>query len=439
MQKKIIALAVAAVASGAAFAQSNVVISGNLNYQFENISGTSPTMTNVVGYVPQAAREGRGRVNENSSNLKFSVTEDLGNGLKAMVVVESGIQPTDTNTLTGAAGTAIGGGTGSRGGLGGRDSYIGMSGAFGTILAGRLSVHYTSQAGVDGFGANTATAANSLAILHGNGGTGYGLGAGGRLNNTVAYVTPTFNGFNATFGYARPNNTGANDGVFIQGNNVVRKESGWTVKANFDNGPITAFLSYIAHNDIPGSTVMWQNTANSAIAAMTSSGTNSRENRGFRMGAAYSFPMGLKVGLIYDNTKTLWRDDSGDAITANDDLTMKRTAWVIPVSMTFGGKHTIGATYGKAGNIQTGGTISTADAARLDTNGTAARYWMAGYQYAFSKRTNMGVTFARIDNDQRASYDFFANGAMGQVVTSTTVNTRGSDPTSVSIGLKHSF
>ena len=436
MQKKIIALAVAAVASGAAFAQTNVVISGNLNYQFENISGTNPTMANVAGTVRQATREGRGRVNENASNLKFAVTEDLGNGLKAMAVIDSGVTPGAFNT-----GEAPVNASGSQGVLGGRDTYIGMSGSFGTILAGRLSVHYNSQAGIDSFGANTALAASSLAILHGNGGAGYGLAAGGRLGSTLAYVTPTVNGFNATFGYTRPNASATatpTDGVFIQGSNVTRKESGWTVKANFDNGPISAFLSYIAHNDIAGSTVMWQNTANTALTAMTSSGTNARENRGFRMGAGYTFPMGLKVGLIYDNTKTLWRDDSGDAITVNDDLNMKRTAWVIPVSMTFG-QHTLGATYGKAGNIQTGGTISTADAAAFDTNGTAARYWMAGYQYAFSKRTNMGVTFARVDNDQRAGYDFYANAGMGQVATSTTANTRGSDPTHVSIGLKHSF
>lgn len=440
MQKKIIALAVAAVASGAAFAQSNVTISGNLNYQFENISGSNPTMSNLAGFTAQASREGRGRVNENASNLKFSVTEDLGNGLKAMAVVESGIQATDTNNATNAVpGTGINGGSASRGGLGGRDSYIGLAGNFGTIVAGRLSVHYNSQGSVDSFGANTALAASTLAVFHGVGGAGYGLAAGGRLANTVAYVTPTVNGFNATFGYARPNASNRNnDGVVIQGANVTRKESGWTVKANFDNGPITAFASYLAHNDIAGANVLWQNTANNALTTMTNSGTTTREVRGFRMGAAYSFPMGLKVGLIYDNTKDLWRDDSGDAIAANDDLTMKRTAWAIPVSYTFGA-HTLGATYAKANNLQTGGTISTADAAVLDTNGTGARYWMMGYQYAFSKRTNVGVTFARVDNDQRAAYDFFSNAAMGQNVVTTLNNTRGSDPVSVSVGLKHSF
>jgi predicted porin len=461
MQKKIIALAVAAVASGAAFAQSNVTISGNLNYQWENISGTNPTMSNLTGFTAQASREGRNRVNENASNLKFSVTEDLGNGLKAMAVIESGIQPTDTNAAGGAIGTGIGGGTNSRGGLGGRDTYLGLSGNFGTVVAGRLSVHYNSAGKVDNFHEGTGVAASTMGILQGVGGGtgaaalgGYGAGAGGRLGNTVAYVTPTFSGFNATIGYARPNVAGTNpDGVLMQptaaGGFTVRKESGWNIKANFDNGPITAFASYLAHSDIPGSFVQWQNNANTAITRMDAvaivgaggSTVYSREVRGFRTGGAYTFGNGFKIGLIYDNTKTLWRDDSGNANSQDDDLNMKRTVWAIPVSMKFGA-HTIGGTYARAGNLDAGGTLSTAamNANLADTSQTGATYWMAGYQYAFSKRTNVSATYARMDNDSRANYDFWTNGAMGNTSTTTTLNnTRGSDPTTVQIGIKHSF
>lgn len=468
MQKKIIALAVAAVASGAAFAQTNVTISGNLNYQFENISGSTPTMAgNVANFVPQASREGRSRLNEFSSELAFKATEDLGNGLKAGVVIASGLQPTDSgngagnNSNIGGPGSGIGGGSNSRGGLGGRDSFVFLGGKFGELRAGRLSVHYNSHNKLDDFGNGAGIATNSWGILNNNGGVGYGTGGTARVGNTLQYITPTFSGFNANFVYSRPNasnrgNAAASvtsglsiDGVIVQGASVVRKESAWNVGANFDNGPLSAFLSYNAVNDASAAAVAAQNTANNAITLATiggnTAGTNvTRENRGFRMGAGYSFANGLKISFIYDNTKTLYRDDTGNAATADDDLTIKRTAWSIPVKWTFG-PHTVGATYAKANNIQTGGTVSTALAANLDTNGTGARYWMAGYQYAFSKRTNVGVTFARIDNDQRAGYDFFSNGAMGMHVTGATSalssanNTRGSDPTSVAIGLKHSF
>ncbi|RLJ67745.1 porin [Sulfurisoma sediminicola] len=459
MQKKIIALAVAAVASGAAFAQSNVTISGNLNYQWENISGSNPTMANLAGFANQAAREGRNRVNENASELKFSVTEDLGNGLKAMAVIASGVQPTETIST---AGTAVGGGTGSRGGLGGRDTYLGLSGNFGTVVAGRLSVHYNSAGKVDNFHEGTGVAASTMGILGGVGGAtgtntqGYGIGAGGRLGSTVAYVTPTFSGFNATVGYARPNVSGATpDGVTEQptaaGSTTARKESGWTVKANFDNGPITAFASYLAHSDVTAAAnVVWQNTANTALTSMTAaaivgaggSTAYSREVRGFRTGAAYTFGNGFKVGLIYDNTKTLWRDDSGNANSQDDDLNLKRTVWAVPVSFV-SGPHTVGGTYARAGNLDAGGTLSTAamNAGLADVSQTGATYWMLGYQYAFSKRTNVSATYARMDNDSRANYDFWTNGQMNVANTAPTTlaNTRGSDPTTVQIGIKHSF
>jgi predicted porin len=179
-----------------------------------------------------------------------------------------------------------------------------------------------------------------------------------------------------------------------------------------------------------------------AIVGAGGSTAFSRELRGFRPGAAYTFGNGFKVGLLYDNTKTLWRDDSGNANAQDDDLNLKRTVWAIPVSFKTGA-HTIGGTYARAGNLDAGGTLSTAamNANRADVSQTGATYWMAGYQYAFSKRTNVSATYARMDNDSRANYDFWSNGQMNNSVTAPTTlsNTRGSDPTTVQIGIKHSF
>jgi predicted porin len=343
-----------------------------------------------------------------------------------------------------------------------------MSGAFGTVVAGRLSVHYNSADKVDDFFLNTGLAASTRGILSGVGSTtnatgGYGQGAGGRLGSTVAYVTPTFGGFNATLGYTRPTAGTAADGVVdndgtVAGSASVRKQSGWSLKANFDNGPITAFMSYLAHRDIPGmGAVLWQNSANTTLTAMNNAAiigatnwgaTYAGEIRGFRTGAAYTFGNGFKIGLVYDNTKTLWRDDSGNNNANDDDLNLKRTVWAIPVSMKFGA-HTIGGSYARAGNLDAGGSLSTAASNRnaivdtVSTSETGATYWMLGYQYNFSKRTNVGATYARMDNDAKASYDFYSNGAMVQTAAATAAgvnsNTRGSDPTVVMIGLKHAF
>src|SRR5574343_769927 len=115
MQKKIIALAVAALASSAAFAQTNVTVYGvvDMGQAFVKSSGSDVANTNQ-GTV--------GRLDSNSSYLGFKGVEDLGNGLKAVFQYETGFS-TDT-------GGAL---------AGGRDSFVGLTGGFGTVVAGNLT------------------------------------------------------------------------------------------------------------------------------------------------------------------------------------------------------------------------------------------------------------------------------------------------------------
>ena len=75
MQKKIIALAVAGLVSGAAFAQSNVVIYGIAD------AGYVYASKNTADNVKSQSRIYSG--GQSGSRLGFRGTEDLGNGLSA--------------------------------------------------------------------------------------------------------------------------------------------------------------------------------------------------------------------------------------------------------------------------------------------------------------------------------------------------------------------
>ena len=79
MQKKIIALAVAALASSAAFAQTNVTIYGVADATFDSVRATGST-----GNSDRLDYNNRNRVTANSSYIGFKGVEDLGNGLKAV-------------------------------------------------------------------------------------------------------------------------------------------------------------------------------------------------------------------------------------------------------------------------------------------------------------------------------------------------------------------
>ncbi|MBK8118055.1 MAG: porin [Sulfuritalea sp.] len=92
MQKKVIALAVAGLVSGSAFAQSNVTIYGLVDVG--------------VTYVTADGKNSGWAIDNgllSGSRLGFKGQEDLGNGLKAIFTLEYMLQP-DANTGVGAAG-----------------------------------------------------------------------------------------------------------------------------------------------------------------------------------------------------------------------------------------------------------------------------------------------------------------------------------------------
>jgi predicted porin len=79
MQKKVIALAVAALASSAAFAQTNVTVYGVVDMGQAWVKGSG------------AANGGQtqstvGRLDSNSSHIGFKGVEDLGNGTEGNII-----------------------------------------------------------------------------------------------------------------------------------------------------------------------------------------------------------------------------------------------------------------------------------------------------------------------------------------------------------------
>lgn len=380
MQKKLIALAIAGLSS-AAFAQSNVTISGQMRVGIDNVTagGATGGVANLTS---------RTRVVDNNSNIRFAGTEKLGNGLEAWFQVESAIGTSDNVGTTGTQAT----GTATSTGIGTRNTAVGLRGGFGTFLIGKWDQHYSSLAGVDsaGLAGDLAMNASSLNILHTNNGAN---GAGGRYNNTMMYTTPNFSGFDVNVGYG----TSAANEVNTAG---VTKESNVFLNPRYTNGPIHAFYSYLKRTNI----------GNGAAGTVSDAKFN-------RLGGAYTLPMGLKLGLIWDRN---------EAVGAGG--TTKRTAWALPISYAMGA-HTLSFTYAKAGK---------SNAAGADVADSAAKMTMLGYGYAMSKRTSVGINWTAINNDAAATYDMWHPSSS---VGATAVGglPAGSDPRALSFNLNHSF
>ncbi|MCE1170288.1 MAG: porin [Azovibrio sp.] len=337
MQKKLIALAVAALASGAAFAQSNVQIYGSIDMGFahrgDNIADGVKSQNAIDSGISAGNR------------LGFKGTEDLGNGLKALFTMEAGFQ--------GDTGEHAQGGR-----LFGRQAFVGLTGGFGTVIAGRLyTPHYSFLSAIDPFKAGTVgqyrnvfggvdSGINDFAADNGE-----NLFDPTRVDNAVAYVSPSFSGFNVTAAYSN-NAIGQEAAKGNKGDNTV-----FAVLPRYTNGPIDVALSYHKID-------LFNDTAN-----------DNQDITNWAIGGTYDFGV-AKLAAFYDSNK--WDDYS-----AAGDLKLK--SWMLGVTVPFG-KHAVLASYNQS-------------KAKLGGKDGKASQWALGYTYSLSKRTNVYAVYADISND----------------------------------------
>ena len=138
------------------------------------------------------------------------------------------------------------------------------------------------------------------------------------------------------------------------------------------------------------------------------------DQRGDRLFGSYRFPQGFRISLAWDRSR-LTNPATGAKVS-------ERRAWSIPLAYRTG-PHTIQYTYSHAG---TDDVIANASA-RMDS---------LAYQYALSKRTQVGVTYSRINNDSGANYNFFTGTALGSADAAITA---GEDPRILQFTVNHSF
>lgn len=218
MQKKIIALAVAGLMSGAAFAQTNVTISGvwDVGYLSSKTQGNNgATETNAAGS------------NTATSGITFRAQEDLGGGMKA------GAQ------ITTEPGGNAGNGTGVA--FANSQNFVFLGGNFGEVSLGlRNNFSLTTALAAQPFGTGIGGGySGAFGRLDGVGHVGaLAASTSGirdvRANNSIRYDSPKFNGFSA--------------GVSIKAKNsghVASNSDGhMNVGLNYNAGPLNVSYAY---------------------------------------------------------------------------------------------------------------------------------------------------------------------------------------------------
>ena len=185
MKKTLIALA-ALAAAGATLAQSSVTIYGRMDLGMSQQTTTTGTAAGVDAF-SLAGAEGE----RTGSRLGFRGTEDLGGGLRANFVYEIGINA-DRGTGAGHGDVQA-----ARNNADTRLANLSLSGGFGTVVIGTFMNAFDTARG---FSPDTGGVPGGDFAQFGLSRT---AGAGisqfdGRSQNTIAYVSPAFNGFTAS-------------------------------------------------------------------------------------------------------------------------------------------------------------------------------------------------------------------------------------------------
>ena len=358
MQKKLIALAVAGLASTAAFAQTNVTIYGLVDYGY-SYRWDGKSLGNQIPNANTGTPNSQSQLNGGQSlgnRIGFKGTEDLGNGLKAVFLLEqgffldTGMQQTSGSQFT-------------------RQAYMGLSGNFGTAVGGRLySPHYTFVSGLDPFGAGTVGRYNNVyspGAAVGNNVVGGSLMDPVRLDNAVAYISPSFlGGLTATLAYS--NNAAAQEDANSNSNN----NTVYAGLLKYDNGPITVGANY---HYINGGSRLSDNTP-------TVVGVKSVQNA--TLGGSYDFKV-VKVMALYS-----WNEVD---YTVNPAFTGNTSGNATINNYMLGATAPFGKFVGKASYIYSDGNTSA---------GGDAQQFAIGLDYNLSKRTALYSAYSFIDNQE---------------------------------------
>ncbi|WP_168791258.1 porin [Paraburkholderia aromaticivorans] len=271
MNKKIFAAATLAVFATAAHAQSSVTLYGLIDagISYVNNSKTATGHDNLFKYDDGVAQ---------GSRWGLRGTEDLGGGLKALFVLESGFN-SGNGTL------------GQGGALFGRQAYVGLSkDGIGSLTFGRQYSFST-----DYLGGNYSTGGQTVA-----GNYAYHINdvdqlTSSRINNAVKFSSANFSGltFGAMYGFS--NQAGAFAGAPTVGTTAGSSRA-YSFGVNYANGPFGVGAAYTDIRFPAQST-----PAFSTAMANVTTGTV-RDLRTFGVGGRYTIAAAT-LWALYTNTR----------------------------------------------------------------------------------------------------------------------------------------
>jgi len=361
MKKAILVGCIGSVIGAAAQAQSNVTIYGTVDLGIvEEHGGAAGPVSKVTSGVGSASR------------LGFKGTEDLGGGLSSVFVLESGIKAD-----TGESDVA--------GSIANRQAFVGLSSReYGTLTLGRQKTSLYKALGEvgDPFGLGYAGSSKNLFPL---------AGPNTRTSNTVAYNSPSVDGFSGEVTYSAGEQAG---------DATAGRQMGGALA--YSNGQLNARLVYNNRNSdvaAPGTGAISHDLGHNVLLAANYDFTL------LRTYFAYGQDRGYNSAVLPNLNNPYHYADAPKATTDSTDLLIGAA---VPV--------------GKAGTV----LVSYLRKDDKQFNQDASQFGI-GYTYALSKRTSTYLAYAHIRNQNGAGY------------TVGNDTEAGSGNAAFNLGVRHSF
>jgi predicted porin len=387
MQKKLLALAVAgALAPAAAMAQSTVEIYGRANLGIDKWEAKGSAAGSGADF------KSRMRVYDGSSRLGFRVNESLGGGMRAFVVMETGVN-IDTGSNLGQSGAA----NGSSGFWASRDSYLGLGGGWGDVRFGRQSIWWSNGV-IAQTGANYLhTAADSL--INDPGIVAIPVA---RQSNVLSYNSPTFGGFNASISYS-PTSEAAAAGADTDGKI-------YGITGRYTTGALRAQID-------------WAKNESQSVT-----GLGQAEITGLKIGLGWAYAPGSQISGIWGTL-----ENEAPLGVGLGSGSLEQTFWLLNWEHMLGQWQLL-AQYYKSGDVEVSGLGVSGDLPDSTTTG-----FTLGAKYFLSKRTGVYVSYNQAKNDAAQFADFSGGGISSGGAAGIPAAAAGADVKIWAVGIMHNF
>lgn len=433
------------------------------------------------------------RVTDGISYIGFRGNQSLPAGFTALYQIETAVKPDDGCGYVGCKDSEVSkpaAGPSAR--FGNRQTFIGLrQSSLGTLQYGRLDMYFdkhvpnelhllksgatstalsvlgyqfNSASSFGGYFPKISTAAGALYAFNEFAMPFYNVGT--RTNNVVQYKTPSYKGLQMVAAYQVPETkgewykasstynttTGRDDnnpvcqtgsplclpdslnkltaGVLGQAGRTDLRNDAKELTVAYYPGRMFASLAYLEEKD--------------PVPLVTGGAISKAYGIKGSLGLQVSQSIPLRVGLVYERQVNQYHADfvknvqglaatvPGQTVASLGDSS--RDTYVVALGYKFSDAIELFGTYGEALDTETWTGEKDKD--------SGAVYTQLTMLYNFSKKTNLFATYAKVDNESVAAYNFFINGAAtpSKDAQAPFLQTpRGSDPTSYQVGISHNF